>query len=233
MHIIYDTETSEFFSFTKKVIDPGNIKLYSPFVMSLDKGLFVTSTSSPFIIMQLDHIGMTSQEIKITGTEQPVILPSFIRSSNGLSLGVVTDLEFHPEGGHLLFLVFDLSNGITSLLTVEQRNDEWVFLGSGVPNVHGDGKLCTGQATVPSPAKIAQIGLFPWITEWMAAWTSAPFNSDLLREQHMYTLRFDPETRRNIPLAPDARSEWYDRITPDTNVATALKGVLDYAYNSH
>jgi hypothetical protein len=233
MHIIYDTETSEFFSFTKKIIDPGNIKLYSPFVMSLDKGLFATSTSSPFIIMQIDHIGMTSQEIKITGTEQPVILPSFIRSENGLSLGVVTDLEFYPEEGHLLFLAFDLSNGITSLLTVEKWNGEWVFRGSGVPNVHGDGKLCTGQATVPSPAKIATIGLFPWITEWMAAWTSAPFNSDLMRERHAYTLRFDPETRRNIPLPSTLRATCYERIAPDANVSSAVKGVLDYAYTNY
>jgi hypothetical protein len=233
MHIIYDTDTQEFFSFTKKIIEPGNIRMYSPFVAPVDKGIWLTACPQPHLVVRITEIGMRSTSVMISGTELPQLVPCFVGVSGGPGIGVTvtTDLTFVPEEDQRMALVFNLDDGTTSLFAFarNKQTNEVEFFQPGVPNTFSSGKLCLGRAAVPIPSTITDIGLVPWLTEWVAAWSSAPFNSDLIAEHHVRTLQFDPMTQRNKLLGDDWRGTYPKATVAENNSVKAMKGVLEYA----
>jgi len=231
MHIIYDTETQEFFRFTKSPLQPGNVKIYSTFIAPVGKGIWITAVQKPFIVMQLMHVDMRSTEVTVTGTEAaaPQLRPSFIGGTGGLSVGLRTDLSFYPEADQRMFLVFNLEDGLAGLFTVSRKDDGILeYYRPGIPNTYSDGKLCVGNAPVPGTPRISELGIIPWLQEWLDAWASAPFNGDLRCPHHDRTLVFDPEAKNNVQLGNDWR-DVYPGTTPDKELATALEGVINYA----
>jgi hypothetical protein len=231
MKIFYDTESDQFFTLTKTLLEPGNVKLYAPFVLPLDKGLWTVNATVPCLVFELESIPMSRASITVSGTEHPVIKPAFLRGAGRvIETQVAVDLTFLPEAGQRLFIIINLDNAITTLLTVAEIGGTLKFYQAGVPNVFTDtGNLCVGEADVPDPSTIARDGLYRWVALWKEAWTSAPFNADLLRAHHLETLKFNPETRTSIPIGENWPNIYPLIPTPDAHAVEAVKGVLSYA----
>jgi len=226
MKIFYDTEDETFYTLTRSRIDPGNIKMYAPFVLPLDKNLWCVNALAPCIVLELASVAMNRTGIKIFGTQEPMIIPSFIKVLPGLGTAVEADLTFRPESDQRLFLIINLDDGISSLMTVAEREAALEFFKAGVPNVFTDsGNLCVGKSAVPNPSDIVTKGVYHWMSQWVDAWSSAAFNADLLNSYHLKTLMFNPETRTNIPIGEKWRETYEPLPDPNKPAMEAVKGV--------
>lgn len=89
-----------------------------------------------------------------------------------------SDISFtyRPQPGQSLYLVFSFDAGKVFLVA---RDSAGVSYHPGLPNIYPNGVICTGGASTPNMSYAWQHGLVAYYKQWLDAWLSCEFNSDL------------------------------------------------------
>ena len=145
---------------------------------------------------------MVSTPVRITTDNEDVVLrPLWVSNRTELECPVKFDCRFTPEENQNIWIIHHLHDGGMSAFTAHKRVESYrdVFH-NGFNNIFDDGKICVGDARVPSVSAIAELGMAGFVNEWLRVWGAAPFNGDLTRNWHIRTLRFNPDTLENVKI---------------------------------
>jgi len=232
--LIYDPDTQDFYRETRSVrkVNPKGISnLYANSYRvfpGLSPDCFVAETSDRllFIAHRLRQIPFLSEfTVGSDENDRTVYLPYLTQTEYG-RVGVTSDdinLVFHPQDDQALWLLVNPSSNMGRLIAVHLPNGTYHH--PGIPNVFQDGRLCTGDATLPQPDELWG-GVDPYLNKWLAAWSSCKFNDDLFPPFAQEACKFN-EHGVNIPV--DAWQTKSPRLGLEEDQDRVLGLVLEHA----
>ena len=217
MKIIYDTETSEFGILKIQPVAMPQLNLIEDTTLAIDKNIWLhLSGKRKFLAVRLEEVFMVSTPVRITTDNEDVVLrPLWVSNRTELDCPVKFDCRFTPEENQNMWIIHHLHDGGMSAFTSHKRVESYrdVFH-NGFNNIFDDGRICVGNARVPSVSAIAELGMAGFVNEWLRVWGESPFNEDLVRGRHVRTLKFDPDTLENVKIG-EGWEETYGRFSPE------------------